>query len=194
MISCLAVGCSTPTVIVFPATHSLPLAAPGYQRMPQCRYSRVAISHAESSHFSAADIELNLRISLLLGDELRRRGASVMEDAAHAYWSVTVLAAEDPRFRNGFVFSATVALREFGESHAPGVTTLGPGPGDGGLPTFYTGLGFGPGHDLVSTLIRFVNNADAVMLPVAEKLCQQEGREILRDVEAELAIPLPNPL
>jgi len=192
-LACLAAGCSTPTVIVIPGLRGggEPVAT---TRMPQCRYSRVSISHAESAGLSSGDLALNARVSAMLGNEWRRRGASVTEEAGDAYWSIMVIAAEDPRFHDGFVFSATVSLRQFHESHDPGLTALESRDTAGGPPTLYTGIGYGPGHELASTVARFVSNADAALLPAAESLCRQEGHEILRDVEAELAVPRPVPL
>lgn len=190
---CLAVGCSTPTVIVIPATSS-GSAAPPHARLPQCRYARMVISHGESSRLSSNDLGLNAKVSALMSNEWRRRGASVIDEPGDAYWSIMVLAAEDTRFRDGFVFSATVSLRGFQESHDSGVTALDSGDGASGRPILYTGLAFGPGHKLASIVARFVSNADAALLPVAKALCDQEGREIIRDVEAELAVPRPSPL
>jgi hypothetical protein len=190
---CLAIGCSSPTVIVIPGTRGASTAPP-QGRLPQCRYSRVVISHAASGQLSSNDLELNARVSALMGNELRRRGASVMDEPSEAYWSIMVLAADDSRFRDGFVFSATVSLRGFQESHDPGVTALEPQDDANARAVLYTALGFGPGYELASTVARFVSNADAALLPVARALCEQEGREIIRDVEAELAVPRPIPL
>jgi len=188
-----ALGCSSPTVIVIPGTASVS-APPPPSRLPQCRYARVAISHAESSQLSANDRKLNAMVSMLMGNELRRRGASVVEDPTQAYWSIMVLAAEDSRFHDGFVFTATVSLRGFEESHDPGVTALETEESASGRPVLYTGLGFGPGHELPTTVARFMSNADAALLPAAESLCHQEGLEIIREVETELAVPRPVPL
>ena len=191
--ACLAIGCSTPTVIVIPGmrTASEPRMP---ERAPQCRYSRVAITHAESNNLSAGDLELNAKVSALMGDEWRRRGANVTETAGDAYWSIMVIAAEDPRFYGGFVFSATVSLRQFQEANDPGLAALEGGTTGSGQPTFYTGIAYGPGHELETTVARFVANADSALLPAATSLCREEGYEIIREVEAELAVPNPVPL
>ena len=191
--ACLAIGCAAPTVIVIPGMRTAQEARMP-ERAPLCRYSRVAITHAESKNLSAGDLELNARVSALMGDEWRRRGANVTENAGDAYWSIMVIAAEDSRFYGGFVFSATVSLRQLHEAGDPGLAALEGKETPAGQPTFYTGIAYGPGHELESTVARFVANADAALLPAASSLCKREGYEIMREVEAELAVPSPVPL
>lgn len=190
---CLSVSCASPHVIVLPSLLPVKVERTASERLPaDCRYTRVAISHSSNpAAMSADDLALSTRVAALMRRELLRVGATVTAQPEDAYWSMMVMAASDPRHFEGYVFSASIGLRELHESRDPGVTTYG----DGGAqtdPTYYAGLGFGPGYTLLPSVRAFVNRADAALLPAARRLCQHDEQETRR--EAELQARLPTPL
>jgi hypothetical protein len=101
-----------------------------------------------------------------------------------------VMASRDERHYEGFVFSATVALRQLHEGHDPGVTVYS-SRSDPGSPTMYSGLGYGPGEELEQTVSAFIRRADAVLLPAVRNLCEYQARNEAHEDDLEQRIPVP---
>lgn len=192
-IGCLLMGCASPVVLVFPGFAATPVAEEAELRVPDgCRYSSIVVTHARASRDALGDdVELSARVAELMRREFARRGATITPDPLAAYWSLMVLAASDARHYDGFLFSATLALRDMHEGRDPGITAYGESGDLGGTPTVYAGLGYGPGYALEATVRDFVRRADAALLPAARGLCEHEARERSREAELEAALPVP---
>jgi len=193
--ACLVLACSKPLVVVIPSLGPGGDAAPRPSRIPEgCRYSSVVVTHPSGQGGrSGSDLALNAKIAEMMRHELGRLGAAVTRDPSDAYWSLMVLAAVDERHYDGFLFSATLALRQLNEGHDPGVTAYAGGSGHQ-LPTVYSGLGYGPGYALRTIVRDFVRRADAALLPVAHTLCEQDERERSREAQVDRQAPGPAPL
>ena len=188
------VGCSHPVVIVIPGQRIAAADASAPRVPATCRYTTMAITHSmESYGMSRADIELSARISEVMRSEFARLGADVTQDPAGAYWSLMVIAATDARHYEGFVFSATLSLRQLSEGRDPGIMAYTSKDSEG-TPTAYSGLGYGPGYELDRTVRSFVARADAALLPAVRALCRAEEGEHSREAEAENLVPRPVPL
>jgi hypothetical protein len=191
----LLLGCSTPLVIVIPSLRSgVAREASGTPRPEDCRYSRIVITHSvEADGMSTEDAALTARIAELMRKEFLELGATVTRDASEAYWSLMVMGARDERHYEGFVFSASVALRQLHEGHDPGVTVYSsrsnPGPA-----TMYSGLGYGPGAELEQTVRAFILRADEVLVPAVRNLCEYQARNEAHENDLERRIPIPLPL
>jgi hypothetical protein len=154
----------------------------------------MAITHSVDSYgMSREDVELTARIAEVMRSEFARLGAEVTQDAASAYWSLMVIAANDARHYEGFVFTATLSLRQLSEGRDPGITAY-TSRGSEGTPTAYSGLGYGPGYELERTIRSFVARADAALLPAVRALCEAEEQEDTREADAERLVPRPVPL
>jgi hypothetical protein len=190
---CLSLSCANPQVILLPAFRRVEQVPRAAERLPaDCRFSRVAITHSSNvSDMNPEDLALSTKVAELMRRELLRVGATVTEQPDEAYWSLMVMAASDPRHHEGYVFSASIGLRELHEGRDPGITTYRSSDSRA-VPTHYTGLGFGPGYTLMPTVRAFVDRADAALLPAARRLCEHDEREARR--EAELQARLPRPL
>lgn len=188
----LLLGCSTPLVIVVPSLRSGPAReASGAPAPQECRYSRIVITHSvEADGMSTEDAALTARVAELMRREFVELGATVTQDASEAYWSLMVIASRDERHYEGFVFAATVALRQLHEGHDPGVTVYS-SRSDPGLPTMYSGLGYGLGEDLEETVRSFIRRADAVLVPAVRSLCEYQARNEARENDLEQRIPVP---
>jgi hypothetical protein len=163
----------------------------GAPRPEDCRYSRIVITHSvEADGMSTEDAALTARVADLMRREFRERGATVTRDASDAYWSLMVIAARDERHYEGFVFAATVALRQLHEGHDPGVTVYS-SRSDPGSPTMYSGLGYGLGEELEQTVRSFIRRADAVLVPAVRNLCEYQARNEASEDDLEQRIPVP---
>jgi hypothetical protein len=195
LVGCLLLGCAGPVVTVIPgfAPHETPVAAEA--RVPEdCSFTGLVISHAQPSRWTlGSDVQLSERIAELMRREFRRAGARVTRDPGEAYWSLMVLAADDHRHYEGFLFAATLALRQLHEGHDSGLNAYA-GDGAAGPPTIYSALGYGPGYALDETVRNFVHRADAALLPALRDLCADEAAERAREAHADSLIPAPLPL
>jgi hypothetical protein len=190
----LCIGCANPVVIVLPGFDLQEEgSAASAERLPEdCRYTRVAISHARNStSMSNEDLEVSAKVAALMRREFANAGATVTDVPADAYWSLMVMAAADDRHHKGFVFSASIGLRDMHEGHDPGITTYETGTSVQSA-TFYSGLGFGPGYILENTVREFARRADLALLPAARKLCDYAEAEKHR--ESELHAIVRNPI
>jgi hypothetical protein len=193
----LLLGCSSPMVIVIPSLRSgVAREASGASRPEDCRYSRIVITHSvEAEGMSKGDAALTARVAELMRQEFLELGAIVTRDASEAYWSLMVMAARDERHYEGFVFSASVALRQLHEGRDPGVTVYSSRPAPApGLATTYSGLGYGPGAELEQTVRAFIRHADAALVPAVRNLCAYQARNDAREADLERLIPTPVPL
>jgi hypothetical protein len=188
----LLLGCATPLVIVIPSLRSgATREASGAPRPEDCRYSRIVITHSvKADGMSNADAELTARVAELMRQEFLELGATVMREASDAYWSLMVMAARDQRHYEGFVFSATVSLRQLHEGRDPGVTVYSSRSASGPA-TMYSGLGYGRGEDLEQTVRAFIRRADAVLLPAVRNLCEYQALNKAREDDLEKSIPIP---
>jgi hypothetical protein len=181
----LCIGCANPLVIVLPGLNRQEETTVAHaERLPKdCRYIRVAISHAkDASSMSNDDLEVSAKVAALMRREFSNAGATVTDIPDEAYWSLMVMAAADDRHHEGFVFSASIGLRDMHESHDPGITTYESGRSSK-TPVVYAGLGFGPGYILEDTIREFTRRADLALLPAAKSLCDYAEAEKLRESE-----------
>lgn len=188
----LLLSCSSPLVIVIPSLRSGVTREAGGAPPPQeCRFSRIVITHsAEADGMSTEDAALTARVAELMRQEFLELGATVTQDASEAYWSLMVIASRDERHYEGFVFSATVALRQLHEGHDPGVTVYSSRSAPG-APTMYSGLGYGFGEELEETVRTFIRRADEVLVPAVRNLCEYQARNDAREEDLEQRVPVP---
>jgi hypothetical protein len=189
----LCIGCAKPLVIVLPGFNpQVEGSTARAERLPEdCRYTRVAISHAQdSTSMSNEDLEVSAKVAALMRREFANAGATVTDTPADAYWSLMVMAAADDRHYKGFVFSASIGLRDMHEGHDPGITTY---ESDHSVqsPVVYSGLGFGPGYILEDTIREFARRADVALLPAAKSLCDYAEAEELRESELHAIVRSP---
>ena len=189
----LCIGCANPLVIVLPGMNRQeePTVAHAERLPKDCRYIRVAISHAkDASSMSNDDLEVSAKVAALMRREFANAGATVTDIPADAYWSLMVMAAADDRHHKGFVFSASIGLRDMHEGHDPGITTYA---SDHSVqsPVVYSGLGFGPGYILEDTIREFARRADVALLPAAKSLCDYAKAEELRESELHAIVRSP---
>jgi hypothetical protein len=191
-LSWLLISCSTPTVIVIPSLRSeVAGEASGGIRPEDCRYSRIVITRSvEADGMSTEDAELTARVAELMRREFVELGATVTDEASDAYWSLMVMAARDERHYEGFVFSATVELRQLHEGRDPGVTIYS-SRSDPGPATMYSGLGYGPGQDLEQTVRAFTRRAESALVPAVRNLCGYQAWNEARERDLERRIPVP---
>jgi hypothetical protein len=191
----LVLGCSTPLVTVIPGLRSGIAREPSGASSPQeCRYSRIVISHsAEADGMSKEDAELTARVAELMRQEFLELGAEVTQDPSEAYWSLMVIASRDERHYEGFVFAASVALRQLREGDDPGVTVYSSrsSPSNPGPPTMYSGLGYGMGEELDETVRSFVRRADTVLVPALRSLCEYQALNEAGEDDLDERIPVP---
>jgi hypothetical protein len=189
----LCIGCAKPLVIVLPGFASREgKLSTSTERLPDdCPYMRVAITHAQSGPtMSTEDLEVSAKVAASMRRELSVSGATITDAPDDAYWSLMVMAVADERHYEGFIFSASIGLRDLREGHDPGITTYKVGDSDQS-PILYSGLGFGPGYTLEDTVREFARRADAALLPVALRLCGYDESEKLREAELQARVPVP---
>jgi hypothetical protein len=189
----LCLGCAQPLILVVPglAPREGRIVAE-VERLPDdCRYARVAITHSRNGpSISSADLRVSSKVAELMRREFLNTGATITDTPADAYWSLMVMAVADDRHYEGFIFSASIGLRDLHEGHDPGITTYQASSAEES-PVFYSGLGFGPGYVLEETVREFVKRADAALLPAAQRLCAYAESENLREAELQAQIRLP---
>jgi hypothetical protein len=117
----------------------------------------------------------------------------VTDEPGQAYWSLMLLAVHNER-DEGFIFSATLALRELAEARDTGIPTYAAESENGAPPTLFTGISYGSLGDVGRLARKFVVTADAALLPSARQLCVFEVEENERHEAVEAQVPLPAPL
>jgi len=187
----LATGCGTRIVLTIPRSPFVarePLA-PRPER--ECRYLNVLIGYStQASGMSARDVALSAEVAEAMKQEFQRRGARVTDEPGQAYWSLMLMAVHNER-DGGFIFSATLALRELAEARDGGIATYTTTPDDSAPPTLYTGISYGGLDDVGKLARKFVETADAALLPSARQLCAFESLENERHDAVEAQVPLP---
>ena len=189
----LATGCGTRVVLSIPrmpGSEPPPLARPAVD----CRYLRVLVDFStRGTGMTARDVELSAHVAEVMRREFARIGAIVTDEPAEAYWSLMVMAAHNVR-DDGYVFSAMLTLRNLREGHDPGLATYAKDAADDGeaLPTMYTGMSYGARQDVDRLARRWVQEADAALLPSARQLCEFEATEAHRRSTVDEQIPHPD--
>ncbi len=157
----------------------------------ECRYLSVLVDYSrEAAGMSSRDVQLSAQVAETMSQELERLGARVTDEPGQAYWSLMLMAIHNQR-DGGFIFSATLALRQLAESHDPGIETYAK-PDDKSAPaTLYTALSYGSLGDVDQLARHYVQQADVALLPSARQLCAFEGEEQARHdaVEAQVQHP-----
>lgn len=189
----LCIGCAKPLVIVVPGIDSSPEAdTASAERLPDdCPFNRIAITHSQNAPtMSNDDLAVSAKVAELFRRELSKTGATITNTPEDAYWSLMVMAASDARHYEGFIFSASIRLRDLREGRDPGITAYRAGRGSQS-PVLYSGLGFGPGYVLEETVKEFARRADAALLPTARGLCGYAEAEERREADLEAHFPVP---
>jgi hypothetical protein len=189
----LCLGCAQPLIIVVPGMAPRDARnTSSAERLPEgCPFTRMAITHSRTgSSISNADLRVSSEIAELMRREFVNLGATISDRPADAYWSLMVMAVADDRHYEGFIFSASIGLRDLREGRDPGITSYQAST-SGESPIIYSGLGFGPGYVLEETVREFVRRADAALLPAARRLCAYAEAEKLRESELEAHSPDP---
>jgi hypothetical protein len=190
----LATGCGTRIVLTIPRSPFA--AAPAVAPRPegQCRYLNVLVGYStQASGMSARDVALSADVAEVMKQEFRRLGANVTDEPGQAYWSLMLLAVHNER-DEGFIFSATLALRELAEARDTGIPTYAAESENGAPPTLFTGISYGSLGDVGRLARKFVVTADAALLPSARQLCVFEVEENERHEAVEAQVSLPAPL
>jgi hypothetical protein len=180
----LAAGC---------AARSPLLAAEASAPRPRdgCRYLNVLLDYSkEADGMSFRDVQLSEEIAGAMAKELERLGARLTEEPGQAYWSLMLMAIHNER-DGGFIFSATLTLRQLSESHDPGIATYAKPEDEAAPATLYMAISYGSLQDAQRLAREFVRQADAALLPSARQLCAFEGDEEARHdaVEAQVRDP-----
>ena len=187
----LATGCGTRVVLTVPRSPFSARQAAAPRPEGECRYLNVLIGYStQASGMSSRDVSLSAEVAEAMTQEFQRLGAHVTDEPGQAYWSLMLLAVHNER-DGGFIFAATLALRELAESRDTGIPTYTASPGPGAPPSLYTGISYGSLDDVGRLARRFVETADAALLPSARQMCAFEAQENARDgsVDAQVAAP-----
>lgn len=188
----LASGCGTRIVLTIPGSPFAVREAPAPRPDRECRYLSVLVGYStQAAGMSARDVALSAEVAEAMKQEFQRLGAHVTDEPGQAYWSLMLLAVHNER-DGGFIFSATLALRELAEARDTGIPTYTSGGGDGAsAPTLYTGISYGSLEDVGRLARKFVQTADAALLPSARQLCAFDAQETLRHDAVDEQVPLP---
>ena len=181
-LSLLAAGCGT-------TSFGTQASAPRPQR--ECRYLNVLVDYSkEAAGMSFRDVQLSAQVAETMSKELERLGARVTDMPGHAYWSLMLMAIHNER-DGGFIFSATLALRQLAESHDPGIATYAKPDDESAPATLYTAISYGSLQDVDPLARQYIQKADAALLPSSRQLCAFEGQEEARHdaVEAQVRHP-----
>jgi hypothetical protein len=187
----LATGCGTRIVLTIPRSPFASQQLPAPRPEGECRYLNVLVDYStRASGMSSRDVALSAAVAETMAKEFRRLGAKVTDEPGQAYWSLMLLAVHNER-DGGFIFSATLALRELAEARDTGIQTYATASDPSAPPTFYTGISYGSLDDLGRLTRKFVETADAALLPSARQLCAFEVDENERHDSVDAQIPLP---
>jgi hypothetical protein len=189
---CLAAtGCGTQIVLRIPPSPFAARPAPAPRPEGECRYLNVLVGYStQASGMSARDVALSAEVAEAMKQEFVRLGARVTDQPGQAYWSLMLLAVHNER-DDGFIFSATLALRELVEARDVGIPTYSTSPDAGAPPTLYTAISYGGLEDVGRLARKFVETADAALLPSARQLCAFEAHENERQDAVDAQVPLP---
>lgn len=185
-------GCGTRMVVTFPKFPSFGKETASAPRpAADCRYLNVLVNYStQAAGMSGKDLEIAASVADAMKQEFRRLGARVIDEPNGAYWSLMLMAVHNVR-DDGFIFSATLSLRDLSESHDPGIATYAgetrPGPA-----TLYTAISYGSLQDLERRARDFVRAADAALLPTSRELCASEASEEGRHQAVEAQVPDPS--
>ena len=190
--STVTAGCGTQMVVSFPEFPSFgkeTAAAP--RPSADCRYMNVLINYStQAAGMSSQDLQIAADVAASMKKEFARLGAKVIEEPSGAYWSLMLMAVHNVR-DDGFIFSATLSLRDLSEARDPGIATYAaasrPGPA-----TLYTAISYGSLEDLERRARDFVRAADAARLPTSRALCASEASEEGRHESVEAQVPDPS--
>ena len=193
----LASGCAS-RIVLIPRAPAAAEAASAPRPQDECRYMNVLVGYStQASGLSSRDISLSAEVAEAMKQEFRRLGARVTDVPDRAYWSLMLMAIHNER-DGGFIFSATLALRELSEEHDPGIPAYASAPNGASAapadapPTLYSGISYGSIEDVGRLARRFVASADAALLPSARQLCAFELQENERHDAVEAQVPLPD--
>jgi hypothetical protein len=187
----LATGCGTRIVLTIPRSPFAAPPAPAPRPEGERRYLNLLVDYStQASGMSARDVALSADVAESMTKEFQRLGAHVTDEPAQAYWSLMLLAIHNER-DEGFIFSATLALRELAEARDTGIQTYATASEGNAPPTFYTGISYGSLQDLGRLTRKFAETADAALLPSARQLCAFESNENERHDAVDAQIPLP---
>jgi hypothetical protein len=170
----LGTGCGSTIVLRIPRSPFAAKEVAAPRPEGQCRYLNVLVGSSTQA----------------MTKEFQRLGATVTKEPAQAYWSLMLLAVHNER-DDGFIFSATLALRELAEAHDTGIPTYTTESGPPAPPTLYTGISYGSLEDVGRLARKFVERADAALLPSARQLCAFEVEENERHDTVDSQVPLP---
>jgi len=181
-LSLLAAGCGA-------SSFGTQASAPRPQR--ECRYLNVLVDYSrEAAGMSSRDVQLSAEVAETMSQELERLGARVTDEPGHAYWSLMLMAIHNER-DGGFIFSATLALRQLAESHDPGIATYAKPDDESAPATLYTAISYGSLEDVERLARHYIQQADAALLPSARQLCAYDGDEDERHDSVEAQVPHP---
>ncbi len=178
-------------MLTIPEFPFAPAAAPAPRPEVACRYLNVLVGYStQASGMSGRDVELSAEVAEAMTQEFERLGAHVTHEPGQAYWSLMLMAIHNER-DDGFIFSATLALRDLAESRDPGIATYAKSADPTAPPTLYTGISYGSLQDVGRLARQFVQTADAALLPSARQLCAFEAAEQDRHDEVDAQVPVP---
>jgi len=187
----LGTGCGSTIVLRIPSSPFAAREVEAPRPEGNCRYLNVLVGYStQASGMSARDVSLSAEVAEAMRQEFQRLGATVTEEPGQAYWSLMLLAVHNER-DDGFIFSATLALRELAEARDTGIPTYATQSGSPAPPTLYTGISYGSLEDVGRLARKFVERADAALLPSARKLCAFEVEENERHDTVDSQVPLP---
>lgn len=187
----LGTGCGSTIVLRIPNSPFAAKEVAPPRPEGQCRYLNVLVGYStQASGMSTRDVSLSAEVAEAMTQEFQRLGATITKEPAQAYWSLMLLAVHNER-DDGFIFSATLALRELAEAHDTGIPTYATESGSPAPPTLYTGISYGSLEDVGRLARKFVERADAALLPSARQLCAFEVEENERHDTVDSQVPLP---
>jgi hypothetical protein len=187
LLICFCVGCAhTPSQSEDPSD----AAASGEieRPAPECRYMSVWIDYSQdATGMTAKDVKLNEKIAHWMEHELSESGYRISDDPSTAYWSLMIMGAHTG-YRDQFVFTAMLSLRNLEEGRGSGMTGYSKGD-EASPPTMYTGLSYGARRELRRLVREYIRAADAALLPVTRRMCDFDAAEQNREQNLELQIP-----
>jgi hypothetical protein len=184
-------GCGTKIVLTVPKFPSFGDRAAAEPRPAEgCRYLNLLVNYStQAAGMSARDVQLSATVAEVMKQEFARAGVDVIDEPSGAYWSLMLMAIHNVR-DDGFIFSATLSLRDLSEARDPGIATYAESR-KAGPATMYTAISYGSQQDLERRARDFVHAADAALLPSARDLCASEASEETRHQSVEAQVPNP---
>ena len=187
----LATGCGSRIVMTVPRSPFAAAPPPVVRPPGECRYLNVLVGYStQAAGMSGRDVALSAEVAEEMIQELQRLGAHVTDQPGRAYWSLMLLAIHNQR-DDGFIFSASLALRELAEARDTGIATYSEQKQASAPATIYTGISYGSLQDIRRQARTFVQSADAALLPSYRRLCAFEAEENARHDAVEAQVPAP---